>query len=137
MRVAVHAGTVERVGEDYLGTPLNRAARILSAGHGGQVLLSATAAELARDTLRGDVALRDLGEHRKDLQEPERLHQLVAPGLETDFPPPRSLDRRRHNLPVQPSRLIGREAEAAGRPLPFDPAIPLITEPSRAQPSPA
>ena len=58
------------------------------------------------------VALRDLGEHRlKDLQRPERIFQLVAPGLRADFPPLRTLEARRHNLPVQPTVFVGRRQE--------------------------
>jgi hypothetical protein len=68
--------------------------------------------ELVRDALPRGAALRDLGEHRlKDLIRPERIFQVVAPDLPFDFPPLRTLDRYTHNLPAQPTPLIGREAE--------------------------
>jgi hypothetical protein len=89
---------------------VHRAARICAAGHGGQTLLSQTTRALVEYDLPAGVRLRDLGAHRlKDLQHPERLYQLVIPGLPSDFPPLKSLDPRVHNLPVQPTPLIGRE----------------------------
>jgi predicted ATPase/class 3 adenylate cyclase/Tfp pilus assembly protein PilF len=112
VRMAVHAGTAELRNADYFGTTLNRTARILAAGHGGQVLVSLAARELARDDLPPGAALRDLGEVRlRDLTQPERLYQILAPGLATQFPALRSLDARSHNLPVQPTPLVGREEE--------------------------
>ncbi len=89
-RMALHAGIAEERDGDYFGPTLNRVARILSAAHGGQVLLSQAAWELACDELLPEVQVRDLGERPlKDLRRPERLYQLVAPGLPADFPPPR------------------------------------------------
>jgi predicted ATPase/class 3 adenylate cyclase len=112
VRMALHTGEAELRDGDYFGPPINRAARLLAAGHGGQTLLSLAAAELVRDALPAGVRLRDLGEHRlRDLQRPERVFQLVAPGLPTDFPALRSLDSRPHNLPVQPTPFIDRERE--------------------------
>ncbi len=114
VRMALHTGTGELGGGDYIGPPLNRVARILSAGYGGQVLCSQTTADLLRGGLAEGVSLRDLGEHRlKDLQLPEHLYQLVVAGLPADFPPLNSLDSRRHNLPVQRGPLVGREPELA------------------------
>jgi predicted ATPase len=82
------------------------AARIRDAAHGGQVLLSQTTRDLA------DVEVRDLGEHRlRDLTRSQRLYQLVTRDLRHDFPPPRTLENRPTNLPVQPTPLIGREGE--------------------------
>ena len=99
---------------DYFGPPLNRVARLLAAGHGGQMLLSHATAELVRDTLPPDVTLRDLGEHRlKDLTRPEQIFQLVAPDLPADFPPLTTLDARRTTCRLQPTPLIGREQEIA------------------------
>ena len=93
---------------------MHRAARICAAGHGGQTLLSQTTRALVEYDLPAGVSLRDLGAHRlKDLQRPERLYQLVIPDLPADFPPLKSLDRRAHNLPVQPTPLIGRERISA------------------------
>jgi YVTN family beta-propeller protein len=88
VRMGVHTGEPAVGGERYVGLGVHRAARISAAGHGGQVLVSQTTRELLRDDPRPDVSLRDLGEHQlKDLDEPERIYQLVAPGLGADFPP--------------------------------------------------
>ena len=76
----------------------------------GRLLLSQTTRTLVEYDLPAGVRLRDLGEHRlKDLQRPERLYQVVIPDLPADFPPLKTLDSRPHNLPVQPTPLIGRE----------------------------
>src|SRR5215210_1494995 len=82
VRMALHIGPGEVRDGDYVGPHLNRIARLLATGHGGQVLLSQVAAELARDALPPGVTLRDLGEHRlKDLERPEQIYQLAVPGL--------------------------------------------------------
>src|SRR5215208_3037649 len=97
---------------DYFGPPLNRVARLLSAGHGGQTLLSLPTQELVRDQLPVGTELRDLGEHRlKDLARPERVFELLAPDLPAGFPPLRTLESRPNNLPMQPTPLVGRERE--------------------------
>jgi predicted ATPase/class 3 adenylate cyclase len=112
VRMAVHTGVAELRGGDYFGPALNRAARLLAAAHGGQILLSMATAELVRDHLPPDLTLRDLGAHRlRDLTRPERIFQLIAPALPTNFPPLSTLDHRPHNLPAQPTPLIGREWE--------------------------
>jgi predicted ATPase/class 3 adenylate cyclase len=114
MRVALHTGVAQLRGDDYFGAPLNRVARLLEAGHGGQVLLSSATQELVRDHLPDGVSLRDLGEHRlRDLARPERVYQLLHPDHPDTFPPLRGLDAGPHNLPVQPTPLIGREREVA------------------------
>jgi len=78
VRMALHTGTAETRGGDYIGPPLNRIARLVAAGHGGQVLLARATQELVRDDLPTDVELRDLGEHRlKDLTRPSTFFQLV------------------------------------------------------------
>ena len=88
VRMGIHTGEPAVGGERYVGMGVPRAARISAAGHGGQVLVSQTTRELLRDDPLPDVTLRDLGEHQlKDMDDPERIYQLVAPGLETDFPP--------------------------------------------------
>src|SRR5205085_12372751 len=93
---------------------VHHAARIMSAAHGGQILLSATTRELVEHELPSEVSLRDLGEHRlKDLQRPSHLFQLVIADLPADYPPLKTLDSQPHNLPVQPTPLIGREREVA------------------------
>ena len=112
VRMALHAGMAEERDGDYFGPPLNRLARLLAAGHGGQILLSRAAMELVRDGLPAGLALRDLGTHRlKDLSQPEHMFQLVAPGLPADFPPLKTLDRHLGGLPAQPSPFLGRDTE--------------------------
>jgi predicted ATPase/class 3 adenylate cyclase len=114
VRMTLHTGATEERDGDYFGPPLNRVARLLSAGHGGQVLLSAAAQEMVRDQLPAGTGLRDLGELRlKDLFRPERVFQLVASDLPSEFPPLRTLDYYRNNLPIQPTPLVGREKEVA------------------------
>ena len=112
VRMALHTGAAEERNDDYFGPPVNRVARLLSAGHGGQVLLSLPTQELVRDWLPADVRLRDLGERRlKDLSRPERIFQLVVHDLPAEFPPLRTLEGRPNNLPLQPTPLVGREHE--------------------------
>ena len=111
-RMALHTGTAEQRGGDYFGPAVNRVARLLSAGHGGQVLLSSSTQELVRDQLPTGTWLRDLGERRlKDLSRPERIFQLTAPDLQSEFPPLRTLESYPNNLPAQPTPLIGRGRE--------------------------
>jgi predicted ATPase/class 3 adenylate cyclase len=112
VRMGLHIGEAQLRAGDYFGPALNRTARLMSAAHGGQVLLSEAAATQVVDQLPDGLALLGLGEHRlKDLERPERIFQLVHPDLVTDFPPLASLDRRPNNLPAQPTALIGREVE--------------------------
>ena len=86
VRMGIHTGEPAMGGERYVGMGVHRAARICAAGHGGQVLVSQTTRELLRDDPIPEVTLRDLGEHQlKDMDEPERIHQLVAPGLREAF----------------------------------------------------
>ena len=113
VRMGLHTGVAERRDGDYFGTTLNRAARIMSAAHGGQVLLSATAAELVRDQLPEGVTLREMGEHRlKGLLSPERLLQVVASDLRADFPPLASLTGG-HSLPAERDAFVGRREPLA------------------------
>jgi predicted ATPase/class 3 adenylate cyclase len=111
VRMALHAGEAEPDKRgDYLAAPLNRLSRLLSTGHGGQILLSQTVQQLSRDALPPGAALRDLGEQRlRDLLEPERVFQLLHPDLPDRFPPLKSLASRPNNLPRQPTALLGRE----------------------------
>src|SRR5215212_7998467 len=114
VRMALHTGATEERNRDYFGPPVNRVAKLLSAAHGGQVLLSAATYEMVRDQLPAGMSLTNLGEHRlKDLFRPERVFQLSAPELPSEFPPLRTLDAYRNNLPLQPTPLIGREKEVA------------------------
>jgi predicted ATPase/class 3 adenylate cyclase len=109
-RCGVHLGVVERRDNDYFGNPVNRAARIMNAAHGGQVLLSQAVVDLVRERLPDDVTLRDLGMVRlRDLESPEHVHQLIHPRLRADFPALRSLETKPNNLPLQLTSFIGRE----------------------------
>lgn len=119
IRIGIHTGEPMLTDEGYVGMDVHRAARIMGAGHGGQVLIS----ESTRDLLTDAVALRDLGEHRlKDLSAPQRLWQLG----DTDFPPLKTLHQT--NLPVQATPLIGRtqELEEAGELLANHRVVTLI-----------
>jgi predicted ATPase/class 3 adenylate cyclase len=129
VRMALHTGAAEERDGDYFGPPVNRVARLLSTGYGGQTLLSAAVQELVRDQLPEDATLRDLGEQRlKDLQRPERVFQLVVPDLPAEFPPLRTLDNRPNNLPAQATPFIGREQElAAVRERLLRPDVRLLT----------
>src|SRR3954451_5864883 len=91
---------------------VHRAARVMGAAHGGQILVSRAARELLDEgSLRG-LSVRALGEHRlKDLVHPEGLYQVCAEGLELEFPPIKTLENRPTNLPTQPTTLVGRESE--------------------------
>ena len=112
VRMALHAGAAESRDGDYFGPALNRVARILAIGHGGQILCSAVAAVLGRDGLAADVDLVDLGSHRlRDLDRPEQVFQVAVGDLRRSFPPLRSLSTRRSNLPVQLTSFVGRERE--------------------------
>jgi predicted ATPase/class 3 adenylate cyclase len=114
VRIGLHTGDGRLGGDNYIGIDVNRAARITGAGHGGQVLLSESTRALVERSLPGGVAFRDLGEHRlKDLTHPERLYQLIVEGLPAEFPPPRTLDARPNNLPLQLTSFIGRDQELA------------------------
>jgi predicted ATPase/class 3 adenylate cyclase len=114
VRMAVHAGDTEGRDGDYFGPAMNRTARIMAAGHGGQVLLSAVAAGLADGRLPPGALLRDLGTHRlKDLTLPEHLYQLVHDDIESEFLAPITIDARPHNLPQQTTEFLGRGSELA------------------------
>jgi predicted ATPase/class 3 adenylate cyclase len=110
LRCGIHAGAVEQRDNDYFGSPVNRAARIMSVAHGGQVLLSQAVADSLRGIVPTAVSLRDLGNVRlNDLSTPERVYQVVHPHLRQDFPALRSLEATPNNLPQQATRFIGRE----------------------------
>ncbi len=114
VRMALHTGAAEERDADYFGPPVNRVARLLATGFGGQVLLSRATSDLVREALPDGAHLVELGSHRlKDLARPERIFQLVVPDLPDAFPPLKSLDSRPNNLPVQPTPLIGRENEVS------------------------
>ena len=109
-RMAIHTGEAEERNGDYFGPAVNRAARLLDATHGGQVLISESTAGLIQDSMADGTSLIDLGEHRlKDLARAGRIYQLSHPSLEGAFPSLRSLEALPNNLPVQLTSFIGRE----------------------------
>src|SRR6266487_4727999 len=113
-RMGLHTGEPQRSSEGYVGLDVHLAARLMSAAHGGQVLLSSTIRTLVEHNLPEGVSLRDLGQyHLRDLPGPKHLFQLVISGLPADFPPLRNSNNQFHNLPVQLTSLIGREQEIA------------------------
>ena len=113
VRMGIHTGEVERIGDDFRGRPVNRAARISALGHGGQILVSDVSAALVQSG-PSPAELVDLGTHRlRDLADPERVWQVVHPDLTAHFPPVRGLDTFASNLPVQRSSLIGRDHDVA------------------------
>jgi class 3 adenylate cyclase len=110
VRMAIHTGEPSHVGEGFVGLSVHRAARICSAGHGGQVLLSATTRDLVEDHLPRGVALLDLGEHRlKDLDRSETIVQLVIEGIPPVFTPLKTLE----DQTVDATPFTGREEELA------------------------
>ncbi len=116
VRMGMHTGAATvapgESGTDYVGFDVHRAARIAASGHGGQILVSEATRGLIDRSLPADVTLRDLGEHHlKDLARPERIHQVVAPGLADRFPPLRTLDAIPNNFPTQLTSFIGRRHE--------------------------
>ena len=118
VRMGMHTGPaqtggVEEVAGDYTGyLTLTRVQRIVSTAYGGQILISSASAELLRGELPESVELRDMGEHRlKGLLTPERLWQVTAPDLLSEFPALKSLNAIPNNLPVQTNSFIGREHE--------------------------
>ena len=112
VRMGVHTGEAELRDGDYYGTALNRAARLMSVAHGEQILVSLSAAELVADDLPDGLALVDLGEQRlRDLSRPERIFQVVAATLPSEFPAIRTLDAFPGNLPLQVTSFVGRRDE--------------------------
>jgi predicted ATPase/class 3 adenylate cyclase/DNA-binding CsgD family transcriptional regulator len=112
IRFGLHTGEPLLTPEGYVGPDVQQTARIMNAGHGGQILLSQTTSNLVEQDLPDDVSLRDLGDHRfTDLGRPRRLFQLVISDLPADFPRLRTLDTYQNNLPVQLTPFIGREQE--------------------------
>jgi predicted ATPase/class 3 adenylate cyclase len=114
VRMGLHTGVAEQRAGDYFGPAVNRAARLMSAAHPGQVLCSQATADLVRDSLPTPVALIDLGTHHlEDLSRPEIVSQLTHPELASDFPPLRWLEPFPGNLPRQVTSFVGRDAELA------------------------
>lgn len=97
---------------NYVSQPVNRAARLMAAAHGGQIVVSGATQSLVHEELSFSMRLKDLGEHRlRDLGRPLQVYQLSCTDLAEDFPPLRSLDAFPGNLPAQLSSFIGRQAE--------------------------
>jgi predicted ATPase/DNA-binding SARP family transcriptional activator len=114
VRMALHTGECEERDGDYFGPAVNRTARLVATAHGGQVVVSRGTADLVGERLPPGIGLRDLGTHHlKDLGRPEDVFQLDVEGLDTAFPPLRSLDNPQllHNLPELVSSFVGRETE--------------------------
>ena len=129
VRITLHTGVAQQRDQDYFGPTLNRLARILSAGHGGQILLSEATAGLVSNFLPLGTELRDMGQRRlKDLPSPEQIFQVVVPGLSTEFPPLKTLDNRPIMLPAPPTSFIGRTQEVgAVRNLLRQPQVRLLS----------
>ncbi len=114
VRMAIHTGVASQRDGDYFGAVVNRAARLMSAAHGGQLLLSQATVSMLTGAPSRQVELVDRGEHRlKDLLEPERIFELRHDALPSEFPALRTLDSSKNALPAQPTELIGRERELA------------------------
>lgn len=110
VRMALHTGQPEHRDGDYFGRDLNRIARLVSIGHGGQVLVSGPTRDLIGDDVPGGAEFLDLGEHQlRDLERAERVYQVLHADLRSDFPPLESSDRPRHNLPHRLTRFVDRE----------------------------
>jgi predicted ATPase/class 3 adenylate cyclase len=114
VRMGVHTGEAGQRDGDYYAPALNRAARLMSAAHGGQIVCSQTTADLVLDEIPTGLELRDLGVHQlRDLERPERVFQVCAVSGEREFPPLRSLDIYPGNLPSHLSSFVGRERDLA------------------------
>jgi predicted ATPase/class 3 adenylate cyclase len=113
VRMGIHTGEAEAYGNEYHGyLTLSLVQRLMSAGHGGQILISNATENLLRGHLTKDVSLLDLGEHKfKDIFQPVHVFQVIAPDLQKEFPALRALDVLPNNLPVQLTSFIGRERE--------------------------
>ena len=105
VRMGIATGEAELRGGDYFGTVLNRTARVMAAGHGGQILLDGATAALLTD-----VQLTEFGHRRlRDIAKPVELFQVGAPGLRTEFPPLKTLDSTPGNLKSASTSFVGRE----------------------------
>ncbi len=114
LRQGAHCGAEEWRGGDYYGRDVNRAARVMSVAHGGQLLVSQAVVDRIGDRWPAEVRARDLGRVRlRDLAEPQQVWQLLHPALRPEFPALRSLEATPNNLPQQLNRFIGRQREMA------------------------
>ena len=114
VRCGLHSGEVERRDDDVFGPTVNRAARVMAAAHGGQVVMSNAIAETVAARLPDPMSLKDLGRARlKGLPAPEHLFQLLHPSLRESFPPLRDLEATPNNLPQSATSFVGRMRELA------------------------
>jgi class 3 adenylate cyclase len=114
VRCGLHLGVAQRRDNDFFGTVVNRAARIMHAAHGGQTLISQAVADSVQACMPADASLRELGVVLlRDLERPERVYQLLHPDLLQEFPPLRALDTTPNNLPEQLTSFIGRDEDLA------------------------
>lgn len=113
VRMGIHTGEAEAKNNEYHGyLTLSLVQRLMSAGHGGQILVSGATENLLRDRLQKEIDLRDMGKHHfKDVPQPVRVFQIIIPGLQEEFPPLRTLNILPNNLPTQLTSFIGRENE--------------------------
>jgi predicted ATPase/class 3 adenylate cyclase len=114
-RVGLHTAEAVIVDDSgYASLPINRCSRLMTAAHGGQIVVSGATESLVRDELPEGLGLVDLGEHRlRDLGRPTRIFQLIGDGDREDFPPLRTLDSFPGNLPAQVSSFIGRKSDVS------------------------
>jgi predicted ATPase/DNA-binding SARP family transcriptional activator len=114
IRVAINSGEAELRSGHYYGPAVYRCARLLAIGHGDQVLLTQATRDLVIDAMPDGIGLRELGTHQlRNLERPEVVFQVTGPGLQAEFAPLKSMDPRRHNLPVSPNGFVGRGRELA------------------------
>jgi predicted ATPase/class 3 adenylate cyclase len=127
VRIGIHTGEPDVGDEGYVGLDVHVAARICSAGHGHQILVSLPTREVVGDSAASEVSFRSLGRHRlKDVEEPQQLFQLTAAGLPEDFPPLRTLAGA--TLPALHHRLVGRAEDLANiQSLLARPEVRLVT----------
>jgi len=112
VRIALHSGEADLRDSDYYGPTVNRCARLRSVGHGGQTLVTQATYSLVYESLPEELSFRYLGKHKlKDIKQPERIYQLISPGLPADFPPLRTQNNLIQNMPVNLTSFIGREKE--------------------------
>ncbi len=115
VRMGIHLGASQPRAGDYFGPAVNRAARLMSIGHGGQILVSAALQVNVADKLAAPTTLHSLGDHRlKDLTAPEQVFQVMHPELRGEFPPLDSLDAFSNNLPSMLQSFVGREGDIVG-----------------------
>lgn len=114
VRMAINAGETDERDGDYFGAPVNRTARLLSAGHGGQILLSGNAADEVLAQLPKDITLRHLGAlPLRDVKDTTRVYQPLGDGLRSDFKPLRALETPQNNLPRPTTTFVGRRDDIA------------------------